>query len=92
MRAELVGIGFAWQPQEGFYLPVKAPIGSKHLEAAAVRRELAPILADKKVKKIGQNIKYDLLVLQNAQMPVKGVYFDTMVASYCLDPFAAAIR
>jgi len=90
MRAELVGIGFAWQPQEGFYLPVKAPIGSKHLDAATVRRELTPILADEKVKKIGQNIKYDMLVLQNAQMPLKGVYFDTMVASYCLDPLRSS--
>ncbi|GAH45038.1 unnamed protein product, partial [marine sediment metagenome] len=45
-----------------------------------------PILADENVKKIGQNIKYDMLVLQNAQMPLKGVHFDTMVASYCLDP------
>ncbi len=85
-RADLVGISFSWQPQTGFYLPVKAPMGSKHLDIARVRRQLAPILADEKVKKIGQNIKYDMLVLQNAQMPVKGVYFDTMVASYCLDP------
>ena len=90
MRADLVGISFSWQPQEGFYLPVKAPLGSKHLDAATVRRTLAPILADEKVKKIGQNIKYDLLVLQNAQMPVKGVYFDTMVASYCLDPLRSS--
>jgi len=85
MRAELVGISFSWQPQEAFYLPVKAPLGSRHLDLAAVRPKLAPVLADQAVKKIGQNIKYDLLVLQNARMPVKGVYFDTMVASYCLD-------
>jgi DNA polymerase-1 len=86
MRAELVGISFSWQPHKAFYLVVKAPLGSKHLDLTAVRRKLAPILADEKVKKIGQNIKYDMLVMQNARMPIKGIYFDTMVASYCLDP------
>jgi DNA polymerase-1 len=86
MRAELVGISFAWRPGHGFYLPVKAPLGSKHLDIETVRRKLAPLLANPNVKKIGQNIKYDLLVLRNAQMPLRGIYFDTMVASYCLDP------
>jgi len=86
MRADLVGMSFSWKSHEGFYLPVKAPLGAKHLKVEAVRRQLAPILADEEVKKIGQNIKYDLLILRNAQMPVKGVYFDTMVASYCLEP------
>jgi DNA polymerase-1 len=84
-RAHLVGISFSWQPQKAFYLPVKAPLGSKHLDVAIVRRKLAPILEDENVKKIGQNIKYDMLVLQNARMPITAVYFDTMVASYCLD-------
>jgi DNA polymerase-1 len=86
MRADLVGISFSWQSQKAFYLPVKATLGQKHLDMTEVRRKLAPILADDSVKKIGQNIKYDMLVLQNARMPIKGVYFDTMVASYCLDP------
>ena len=49
-----------------------------------VREKLGPILADEKIRKIGQNIKYDMLILENAKMPLKGVYFDTMVASYCL--------
>jgi len=86
MRADLVGISFSWQSQKGFYLPLKAPLGSKHLDIKMVRKKLAPILSNQNIKKIGQNIKYDLLVLENKQMPVKGVYFDTMVASYCLDP------
>jgi len=86
MRAELVGMSFCWRPGQAFYLPVKAPLGTKYLDIKAVRRKLAPILADENVKKVGQNIKYDILVLRNAKMPVKGVHFDTMVASYCLDP------
>jgi len=86
MRAELVGISFSWQPHKGFYLAIKAPLGSNHLDIEQVRSKLTPLLADENVKKVGQNIKYDLLVLRNAGIPVKGVHFDTMVASYCLDP------
>jgi len=86
MRADLVGLSFCWEPGKASYLPVKAPLGAKHLKVEMVREKLAPILADESVKKIGQNIKYDLLVLRNAQMPINGVHFDTMVASYCLDP------
>jgi DNA polymerase-1 len=86
MRSELVGISFSWQPHKGFYLAVKSPLGSNHLDIEQVRSKLTPLLADENIKKIGQNIKYDLLVLRNAGIPVKGIYFDTMVASYCLDP------
>jgi DNA polymerase-1 len=86
MRADLVGISFSWKEHTGYYLPVKAPLGTKHLDIGVVQRELAPILADENIKKVGQNIKYDMLVLQNAGMPIKGIHFDTMVASYCLDP------
>ncbi len=86
MRADLVGISICFSAREAFYLPVKAPLGTVHLNLSEVKKTLGPILADSKVKKVGQNIKYDLLVLRNAGMPVKGVYFDTMVASYCLDP------
>jgi DNA polymerase-1 len=86
MRADLVGISFSWQPKNGFYIPVRAPVGSRHLTPTKIREKFAPILADPAIKKIGQNIKYDMLVLRNAGLPLKGVYFDTMVASYCLDP------
>ncbi|MCK4753311.1 MAG: DNA polymerase I [Planctomycetes bacterium] len=85
MRADLVGLSFSWKPHKAYYLPVKAALGSKHLDIADVRKKLAPILKDKSAKKIGQNIKYDMLILENAKMPLGGVYFDTMVASYCLD-------
>ena len=86
MRAELVGISFCWESGKAFYLAIRGPLGAPHLDIATVRRELGPILADENVRKIGQNLKYDMLVLRNAKMPVRGIYFDTMVASYCLDP------
>jgi len=86
MRAELVGLSFCWEAGRAFYLAVRAPLGSPHLDMETVRRELGPILADDSVRKIGQNLKYDMLVLRNARMPLGGIYFDTMVASYVLDP------
>jgi len=85
MRADLVGMSFSWKPHTAFYLPVRAPLGIQQLDINIIRPQLNPILADTAVRKIGQNIKYDLLVLGNAKMPIKGIAFDTMVASYCLD-------
>ncbi|HEG43643.1 MAG TPA: DNA polymerase I [Phycisphaerales bacterium] len=85
MKADLVGMSFCWQGHKAYYLPVKASLGQKTLDIHTLRKQLGPILADENVKKIGQNIKYDMLILSNARMPVKGVYFDTMVASYCLE-------
>jgi DNA polymerase-1 len=79
-------MSFSWREHSGYYLPVRGPLGSRHLDMSMVREKLGPILADENVKKVGQNIKYDLLVLSNAGLGVKGVCFDTMVASYCLDP------
>jgi len=85
MWADLVGISFSWRSYEAYYLPVKVPLGQKHLDTNMLVEKLAPILVDEKIKKVGQNIKYDLLILNNARLPIKGVYFDTMVASYCLE-------
>ena len=84
MWADLVGLSFSWKVRSAYYLPVKAPLGQKHLDMGMLIKKLTPILADKNIKKVGQNIKYDMLVLQNARLPLKGIYFDTMVASYCL--------
>jgi len=86
MRADLVGISFSWQPKTGFYVPIRAPVGAKRISLTKIREQLGPILANPDINKIGQNIKYDMLVLRNAGLPLKGVHFDTMVASYCLDP------
>ncbi len=84
MRAEIVGMSFCWQGHKAYYLPIKAPLGYNHLSIADVREQLGPIMADKNIKKVGQNIKYDMLIMRNAGLPVEGIYFDTMVASYCL--------
>jgi DNA polymerase-1 len=88
MRADLVGLSFSWQAGTGYYLAVRAPLGQKTLDIDKVRKAIGPILADAKRFKVAQNLKYDYLVLENAQMPVAvadGKMFDTMVASYCLN-------
>jgi DNA polymerase-1 len=87
MRADLVGMSFSWQANTGYYLPVKAPLGQPTLDITKVRETIGPIFADADRFKVAQNLKYDYLVLENAQMPVSvadGKVFDTMVASYCL--------
>jgi DNA polymerase-1 len=87
MRAELVGLSFCWKERQAFYLPVRAPLGQKRLDVSKIHPILAPIFADPKRYKIGQNLKYDMLILENAGMPLAiapGGAFDTMVASYCL--------
>ena len=83
--AKIVGLSFAWQEREAFYLPVRAPLGEKHLDLADVLRALVPILGDKRVGKIGQNIKYDMVVLRNYDVRLSGVAFDTMIAAHLLD-------
>lgn len=84
MQAELVGISLSFEQRSAYYIPVRAPLGCSALPISLVREKLGPILADAGVKKVGQNIKYDMLILENAGLGLKGVYFDTMVASYCL--------
>ncbi|MBN1845834.1 MAG: DNA polymerase I [Sedimentisphaerales bacterium] len=84
VAAELVGMSFAWRPDEGYYLPLKAPLGQPHLDRRKTLAMLKPILTDPAIAKTGQNIKYDMVVLRRAGIELAGVQFDTMVASYVL--------
>ena len=83
--AELVGVSIAWGEGEACYIPVRGPEGDRVIEPATAIETLRPLLEDPGVKKIGQNLKYDLVVLRGAGVEVAGVEFDTMVASYLLD-------
>ncbi|MFV1964787.1 MAG: DNA polymerase I [Pirellulaceae bacterium] len=84
--AEIVGYSFAWRPGEAYYVPVRAPQGEPRLDADAVAGLLKPVFEDANIEKIGQNLKYDVIVLRNMGVRVKGAQFDTMVADYLLDP------
>ncbi len=81
--ADLVGMSFSWKSGTGYYLPVRG-VG-RTLELEPTLAALRPIMADAGIAKIGQNIKYDLVVLAHHGVPVAGVAFDTMIASFVLD-------
>jgi DNA polymerase-1 len=88
VEAELVGMSFSIKEGEGWYLPLlsRGMFSEEYLDPALSLSRLKPLLTDPKVRKIGQNIKYDLLVLLNYGIELAGVAFDTMVASYLLSP------
>jgi DNA polymerase-1 len=88
MEARLVGLSFALQANEAFYIPcahdyIGAP---QQLPLAEVLNQLRAVLENPAIKKIGQNIKYDWIVLSRHGVDLEGVVFDTMVASYLLNP------
>ena len=82
MDAELVGMSFSITENQAFYVPVPA----EREEAIKIVREFEPVFKNEKSLKVGQNIKYDMLVLQNYGIEVRGKLFDTMVAHYVLQP------
>lgn len=82
MEAELVGISFAYKDHEAFYVPVP-PDKS---EAGQIVKAFSKVFENEKVLKIGQNIKYDIQVLANYGLSVKGTIFDTMIAHYLVQP------
>lgn len=86
--ARVVGISFSFEDGNAFYLPLAHRyLGvPEQLEFKAVREKLKPIFEDKSIKKCGHNIKYDLIVMSNEGIALDGVDFDTMIASYLLNP------
>ncbi len=87
MRAHLVGMSFSWKPYEAFYIPVSSPRHQgKGLSQAEVLGKLKPILENPKIGKIGQNIKYDWIVMRRHGVGLQGIRFDTMIASYLVTP------
>ncbi|TVM00484.1 MAG: DNA polymerase I [Candidatus Brocadia sp. WS118] len=86
LAARIVGISFSWQAREAYYIPLMAPEGTAHVSADIVLSKIRAVLEDDNIKKIGQNIKYDLLVLRRNNILLQGIVFDTMIASYLLNP------
>ena len=82
ITAELVGMSFSFAENQAFYVPVPA----NREEALAIVKKFKPIIENEKTLKIGQNIKYDMLVLGNYGVEVRGPMFDTMIAHYVLQP------
>jgi DNA polymerase-1 len=88
MKAHLVGLSLAWAPGRAVYIPVGHVdlLSPDQLMADFVVGRLRPLLEDPAVEKVGQNIKYDWIVLAQHGVQLAGVVFDPMLASYILDP------
>lgn len=80
--ADLVGISFSWKEGEAYYVPVP----DDRAEAEAIVAEFAAVFADPETEKVGQNIKFDLMMLERYGAPVHGKLLDTMVMHYLLQP------
>ena len=82
LRAKIVGIAFSWESHKGFYIPFpENDLKSKH-----IIEKLRPFFENSSVEKIGQNLKYDIKVLNQYKIAVKGPLFDTMIAHYIINP------
>lgn len=87
-RARLVGLSFSLRPGQAFYIPLRHnyPLAPTQLPAEYVLKALKPLLENPDLKKIGQNIKYDYIVLKREGLQLQGIHLDTMVLSYLLEP------
>lgn len=82
LTAELVGIAFSWEATKGFYIPFP----EDREIAQGLIEELRPFFESETIEKIGQNLKYDIKVLDKYGVKVKGKFFDTMLAHYLINP------
>ncbi|CAM3568031.1 DNA polymerase I [Flavobacterium saliperosum S13] len=82
LNAELVGMSFSWEKGKAFYIPFP----ENQDEAKALLEKIVPFFENEGIEKIGQNIKYDLKILANYGVSVKGKLFDTMIAHYLINP------
>lgn len=81
-EAELVGLAFAWKAHEAYYVPVP----ENQDEAQLVVNEFRAVMEQASIQKVGQNIKFDILMLKAYGVQVAGTLFDTMIAHYLLEP------
>lgn len=84
--AKLVGISLAWETGQAVYIPIRSPEPDRNFLFEDVWAVLSPIFQDPAVEMIGQNLKYDLVILRNSGKQFEGPLFDTMVADYLINP------
>lgn len=82
LLAEIVGISFSYEKHKAFYIPMSV---DQEIAKSTIKRFKA-LLENPAITKVGQNIKYDILLLSRYDITVKGVLFDTMIAHYLIDP------
>jgi len=82
LEAKLIGIAFSWSKNKGYYLIVP----DNEIQAKKVLSYFIPFFENTKIEKVGHNLKFDLKVLNNYNINVKGPFFDTMIAHYIINP------
>ena len=82
IEAELVGMSFSVEEKQAFYVPVP----ENQEEAQKIVNIFKPVFENESIMKIGQNLKYDLMVLRKYGVTLKGEMFDTMIAHYLIQP------
>jgi DNA polymerase I len=82
LHAELVGVSFSYEKGKGYYVPFP----ENQEEAQVLIDKFRPFFENENIEKIGQNLKYDLKILSNYGVTVKGKLFDTMIAHYLINP------
>ena len=82
INASLVGIAFSWQAGTGYYVPISKDEAQRN----ETLKDLAPFFANETIEKVGQNLKYDIKVMHQHGIAVKGPLFDTMLAHYIINP------
>ncbi len=85
MLSQLVGVSVAWDEGKAIYIPLGHESGG-NLSRKDVEGFIRSVFNDGSIKKIGHNIKFDYLVFLKQGWPVKGIFFDTLIASYLLNP------
>ncbi len=83
--ADLVGFSISWETGTACYVPVSSPAGQPFIDIKEAVAIIRPLLENPAIKKIGQNLKYDMSVLRKVGIELAGPLFDTMVADYLLD-------
>ncbi|GIU34595.1 DNA polymerase I [Shewanella colwelliana] len=91
MQAKLVGLSFAIAPGTAAYLPLTHdyPGAPEQLDTETALAKLKPLLEDANIKKVGQNLKYDMSILANVGISLRGIAFDTMLESYVFNSVAS---
>lgn len=82
LSSDIVGISFSYKENEAYYVT----ISPNKEEATKQLSLLKPFLENKEIEKVGQNIKYDILMIRNYGIRVQGPLFDTMIAHYLINP------
>jgi DNA polymerase I len=92
MRAVLVGISLSVKPESAYYVPVGHYTNEPQLPLDAVVGALGPAFSRASLPKVGHNIKYDMLVLDRHGLPLQGIRYDTMIATYLIESSQRALN